>query len=81
MSEYTCKIERAANGFEVELADPKIVARNKQKGQYNNPQVTYVFRTVAEVLAFLTKTLETALPMGEYDATFSKALEESDDDD
>jgi hypothetical protein len=89
MSEYCCRIERAANGFTVEMKDPKIVAQNNKRagksgevtGIWKDPNVEYVFKNVEEVLAFLGKALPTAMPLDEYETTFSKALTETEDDD
>jgi hypothetical protein len=88
MSEYCCRIERAANGYTVEMKDPKIVEQNSKRdakgsmpGSWKDPNVEYVFKTVEEVLAFLGKALPTALPLDEYESTFSQALAETEDDD
>tara|TARA_R110000868_G_scaffold19150_3_gene82780 strand:+ start:1080 stop:1331 length:252 start_codon:yes stop_codon:yes gene_type:complete len=79
-----CKIERLANGYEVEITDPKIVEQNKKgKGGYKNPDVSYAFKTVQEVLSFLGKNLKTAMPMDEYESSFDMAAtkeEENDDE-
>lgn len=77
MSEYVCRIERLANGFEVEMTDPKIVEQNqKGKGSWRDPNVGYAFKTVQEVLDFLGKNLEAALPMDEYESAFDMASKE-----
>lgn len=86
MSEYVVKIERLANGYEVEMKDPKIVAQNNKPskngsiGAYKDPMVGYAFKTVAEVCAFLEKNLEAAMPMDEYESSFETAVKEEDDD-
>lgn len=83
MSSCTIRIERAANGFEVEMTDPKIAAENKKTGPdkpWKDPCVSYVFKTSAEVVSFLQKNLEKAIPMDEYSSSFDAALEEEDDD-
>lgn len=81
MSHNVCKIERLANGYEVSMADPKIVETNKSgKTPWKDPEVCYVFKSVKEVLKFLKEHLETALPLDEYASTFSQATEEEDDD-
>lgn len=80
-----CKIERLANGYEVEITDPKIVEQNKTgKGGYKNPEVSYAFKSVDEVLKFLGKNLETAMPLDDYESSFDMAAkddEEEDDED
>jgi hypothetical protein len=71
-------IERVANGYEVEVSDPAIKAK---KGElYTENRKEYVFKTVKEVLAFLTKNLDTALPAEEYESAFGDAVEEMDDE-
>lgn len=77
-----CKIERLANGYEVEITDPKIVEQNKKgKGGWKDPNVSYAFKTVDEVLKFLGKNLETAMPMDEYESSFDMAANEEEDED
>lgn len=86
MAEYKIEIERVANGYEVEICDPKIIAQNeksmaeKYTSAYKDPKVCYVFKTDKEVLDFLSKNIGTALPMGEYDAGFDAAVKEEEDD-
>ena len=84
-----CRIERAKNGFTVELNDPAIVKANQKRDistkngpyvPYKSPNVEYVFSTIDEVLAFLKKNLETALPMDEYETSFDAAIGEEDDE-
>lgn len=76
-------IERVANGYEVEVTDPKLKDKNKGDGvlSYSNPTKEYVFKTIDEVLTFLTKNLDKALPADEYDSSFDEALAEEDDSD
>lgn len=80
MSEYICKIEALANGFEVELYDPEIAKANeKGKGRYRDPMVGHGFKTVEEVVAFLKANLKAAGP-DEYTSSFKQLSEEEDDD-
>lgn len=79
MSQTVVKIERAMNGFEVEMCDPAIKSANSIDGPYRDPYVSYVFKTSAEVLAFLEENLDKAVPMDEYETTFNEAaMEETD---
>lgn len=71
-------IERVANGYEVEVSDP---AAKKKGDLYADSRKEYVFKTVEEVLSFLTKNLDKALPADEYDSAFDSAVEEMKDDD
>ncbi len=76
-------IERKTNGYEVEVTDPKIVAQNRKsdmKSPWRNPKRSYVFSTVKEVLDFLNKNLDKALPTDEYTSSFDKAVGEMEDD-
>lgn len=80
MGECICKIEAAANGFEVELYDPEIAKANeKSKGRYRDPMVSHVFSTVEEVTDFLKTNLKAAGP-DEYTSSFQTISEEEDDD-
>ena len=75
------RIERAVNGYEVEMTDPKIRAENmKPNTKWRDPEVSFVFKTVKEVTDFLVANLDKALPMDEYETSFTKALKEGDDD-
>ena len=81
MSEYVCRIERLQNGFEVEINDPEIAKQNKSsKGSWRGPMVGYVFKDVKEVLAFLEKNLDKAMPGDESESSFDKAVGEEDDE-
>jgi len=78
-----CKvyIERKQNGYEVEIHDPKIVEQNRDpssKRPWRDPKRSYVFKSVKEVLDFLNKNLDKALPMDEYSSSFDKAAGEID---
>lgn len=82
MSDCVVRIERLANGFEVEITDPKIMEANRKadsKSPWRDPHVGYAFKTVQEVIDFLSKNLEKAMPADEYDSAFSEAAEEDDD--
>ncbi len=88
MDSCVVKIEKLANGYEVELSDPAIVkqnaARDNSKGPYKpwkDPKVGYAFKSVQEVCAFLEKNLDKALPLDEYGSAFDSAVAETDDDD
>lgn len=86
MGECVVRIERLANGYEVELKDPKIVEQNNKPskggslGAYKDPHVAYAFKTVEEVIAFLQKNLDKAMPMDDYATSFEEAAQETDDD-
>lgn len=77
-------IERKVNGYEVEVTDPEIKAKNAKgnmfSGDYRAAEKEYVFKTIDEVLTFLTKNLDKALPADEYDSSFDEALAEDEDE-
>lgn len=79
MGDYCCKIKRLANGYEIQLRDPEIVKANRESKPskpWRDPEVGYVFKTIGEVTAFLTKNLEKALPLDEYSTSFDVAAKE-----
>lgn len=87
MGDYCCRIEKMSNGYEVEIKDPAIVKANAKRDNgkgpyvpYKEPMRSFVFKTTAEVVAFLTKNLDKAMPDDEFDSTFDAAVAESDDD-
>ncbi len=74
------RIERMANGFEVEITDPAIVKANQSsKDKWRDPNISYAFKTVREVVAFLSRNLEKALPVDDYTSSFDKAADEESD--
>jgi len=80
----TCivRIERMANGYEVEITDPEIVKANESsKDKWRDPNVSYAFKTPREVVTFLSRNLEKALPLDDYTTSFDKAANEEEDDD
>lgn len=83
MSECVVKIERLANGYEVEMTDPKIVKENSKidrKGPWRDPKVAYAFKSVEEVLNFLKTNLDTAMPMDDYETSFDAAAANEEED-
>lgn len=81
MGDYCCRIEKMTNGYEVELCDPAIVKKNSSsKGTYANPMKSFCFNTIEEVLAFLKKNLDKALPDDEYSSSFDAAVADDDED-
>lgn len=90
MSEDCVRIERLANGYEVEIYDPKIAEMNRKRDNskpgmpykpWVDPKKSYAFPNVKAVLTFLEKNLETAIPMkDEYGTAFDTAVAEEGDD-
>lgn len=83
MSDHCCRIERAANGYEVEITDPKIVKANRERkdgmGGWRSPTVTFVFEDIEGVLTFLKDNLDKALVQDDFSTTFALASAEKDD--
>lgn len=68
------RIERLRNGYEVEMCDPEIEKQNRSsKGSYKDPMVGFAFSTLGEVLDFLKKNLDKAMPKNDYSTTFDVA--------
>lgn len=84
MGECIVKIEKLANGYEVEMTDPEIVKKNRSSGNkptpWKDPQVAYAFKSVDEVIKFLSANLEKAIPMDEYESSFDEAAATEEDD-
>lgn len=78
MSDCRVVIERVANGYEVEVSEPASSSK-KTTDMYVDRRKEYVFKSIDEVLSFLTKNLDKALPQDEYDSAFDEAVEEDDE--
>ena len=82
------RIERAKNGFTVEMRDPKIDEQNRKRRngkddeevdiEHRSPFVSYVFESVEAVLAFLGENLEKAMPLDEFETSFKEAVKEDE---
>ena len=75
------RIERMANAYRVCVTDPDIAAKNKKAGSWKDPAREYSFVTKEEVLAFLKKNIDRALPEEDYDSAFEVASSVSDSKD
>lgn len=79
------RIERAQNGFQVEMRDPEIDRKNREREDgdgrevdgYRSPFVSYVFEDIEAVLAFLGENLDKAMPLDEFETSFNEASKES----
>lgn len=85
MNDCILRVDKLANGYEVSIADPKIIAENeKPKGGYKDPWVEYAFSTAPEALAFISAHLEslTPEPDGEtlYGQEFIKQAQKLDEE-
>ena len=79
MGDCRVVIERVANGYEVEVSEPASSSKKDANVLYQDRRKEYVFKTIGEVLSFLTKNLDKALPQDEYDSAFDEAVEEEDE--
>lgn len=76
MSDTVLRLERLENGYEVEVFDEKIEENNrKPKSQYVSPWKGYAFTTGKEVIAFITKHIN-SLPKSS-DEEFADAAKEA----
>jgi hypothetical protein len=81
MSENQITVERAQNGYEVTVPDPKIVkanAKRKDGDRWQDPCREYVFKTKEEVVKFIAANIGT-LESDEYGDAFDAAIGGEDD--
>jgi hypothetical protein len=80
---YNCiRIERERDKFSVKATDPVIEKRNRERksgdgAMWEDPQVEYTFDTKEQVLAFVEKAIDIALPKDEYVSEFDKLAKEA----
>ena len=82
---YDCiRIERERDGFCVHVTDPEIVKQNRKSDKsdspsmaWRDPDVEFQFETKAQVLAFIEKAMDIALPADEYSSAFDKLAKEA----
>jgi hypothetical protein len=77
------RIDRKANGYCVQVTDPAIVAKNNKRDSgkgytpYQSPEREYIFKSVDEVVKFITKNLDKALPKDEAVDSFESAFDKA----
>lgn len=85
----TIRIERLQNGYNVRITDPAIVKKNNAResaakgdscAPWADPEVSYAFTKSSEVVEFLSKNIDKALPADEYSSSFDKAVRDVTDD-
>lgn len=82
---YNCiRIERERNGFSVKATDPAIEKANRERdgkdgpsAPWKDPQVEFAFDTKEQVLTFVEKAMDIALPADEYSSAFDKLAKEA----
>ena len=87
MSDTILRVEKLANGFEVEICDPTIVAENNKpkSNSYKSPWVEYAFTTAPEVIEFIKLHLESLKPEPsadeQYGQEFARQASKMDEED
>lgn len=81
MDNCVLRIEKLANGFEVEIADPEVKKNNTDsKKPWKDPWVGYAMLSVDDVKDFIGKHLDSLEPPAdsdaEYGAEFARQTEE-----
>lgn len=82
---YNCiRIERERDKFCVYATDPEIEKRNRlrdkeggESGPWISPNVEYSFDTKEQVLKFVEKAMDIALPEDTYTSEFDKLAKEA----
>lgn len=84
MSYNSIRIERERGGFKVSATDPKIEASNRARDSkdgpcapWKDPNVEFIFEEKSQVLAFVDKAMDIALPADEYTSAFDKFAKEA----
>lgn len=83
MSYNRIRIERERSGFKVCATDPKIEAQNRARDKdgvsapWKDPEVDFIFETKEQVLKFVDKAMDIALPADEYTTAFDKFAKEA----
>jgi hypothetical protein len=82
---YNCiRIEREREGYEVRCTDPTIQKANQERergdslsSSWKDPEVEFTFETKEQVLKFLEKAMDIALPADAYTSAFDKLAKEA----
>lgn len=85
MGDCTIRIEKLQNGFNVRMTDPEIVKANNERPKdgkdytpWRDPQVTYTFKSSAEVVEFIKNNIDKAVPTDDYSSSFDAAVKDMD---
>lgn len=73
------RISRDRNGFSVRATDPEIEKANRERkgAPWQDPCVEYSFDTKEQVLTFVEKAIDIALPVDEFKSAFDKLAKEA----
>jgi hypothetical protein len=84
MSYNSIRISRERKGFKVCATDPAIEKKNRERNKgdsccapWEDPNVEYIFDKKEQVLAFVDKAMDIALPADEYTSEFDKLAKEA----
>jgi len=84
MGYNSIRIERERDKFCVHATDPEIEKKNRERDKssdccapWSDPSVEYQFDTKEQVLAFLEKAIDIALPQDDYSSAFDKIAKEA----
>jgi hypothetical protein len=79
LSYNSIRIERERNGYCVRATDPAIEKKNRERkdGPWEDPAVEYMFDTKEQVLKFVEKAMDIALPEDTYSSAFDKLAKEA----
>lgn len=83
MGDDVVHIEKLENGWELEICDPDVQAKNrdpKYKGPWQDPWKGYAFSDIDAMLAFLKEKLPELHPEDE-DETYAQAFTAASDSD
>ena len=81
------RISRDRGNFQVRATDPEIEKANRARDSkdgpsspWQDPEVEYTFETKEQVLAFVEKAIDIALPVDNYASAFDKLAKEAKDE-
>lgn len=82
---YNCiRIERERSGFSVHATDPAIEKANRERDRksdtvsdWKDPSVEFTFETKEQVLAFVDKAMDIALPADAFSTAFDRIAKEA----
>lgn len=84
MDDCILRIEKLDNGYEVEIRDQKQAKKNRTSSidkPYVDPWRSFAFKSTAEVVKFIEKNLDKAVPEDDFNSSFDTAVEEDDEED
>ena len=84
MGYNSIRIERNRSGYNVHATDPAIEKANRERergtngpvGEWRDPHVEFEFSDKKQVLEFVDKAMDIALPADEYSTAFDKLAKE-----